>query len=127
GTVDAQLSTPTLFEIYLTNIIYEALNRGTIPVLTTIPNHPDHLWLEGLAMNAVILDLAEREDVPLINLWRALLALPNFGLAPQDNFHLLEVGASTHFGGGEETQFGMSQRNLLTLQMLDIIRTQLLQ
>lgn len=127
GTVDAQLSTPALYEIYLTNIIYEAINRGIIPVLTTIPNHPDHLWLEGLAMNAVVLDLAEREEVPLINLWRALQDVPNYGLAPQDNFHLLEVGASTHFGGGEETQFGMATRNLVTLQMLDLIRAQLLQ
>ncbi|OGO08958.1 MAG: hypothetical protein A3K46_05555 [Chloroflexi bacterium RBG_13_60_9] len=99
----------------LHKIVIHMLNRGVIPILTTLP------VLRGKdaePYNAVIRDLAQRWDIPLIDLSIALAGLPNAGLSP-DGVHLswiepavLEAPYLNH---------GMTVRNLLTLQALDAV------
>ncbi|MBN1963485.1 MAG: SH3 domain-containing protein [Anaerolineae bacterium] len=125
GSVDTQVYDAGTFEFHLHEIVQQTIDRGVIPVLSTIPAHPDYFWERTLEYNRIILDLAQREDLPVINYWLALRSLPNYGLA-SDNFHLSESGSCTHFTS-EETQYGLVLRNLITLQTLDQMRQSLLQ
>jgi hypothetical protein len=76
-------------------------------------------------MNAIIRAIAQHRAVPLIDLAEALEPLDGFGLA-SDGIHL-QVYASGGAHGCWLTPAGltegMNQRNLLTLQALDRLRT----
>jgi hypothetical protein len=114
GTNDAMAPTRT-FEESMQSIVLLSLNRGIIPILTTLP---DLVGRDVAPYNAVIRGLASRWEVPLIDLSAALASLPNRGLAP-DGIHLSWVEPAVF-----EPQFlkhGMTVRNILTLQALDAV------
>ena len=98
---------------------------GVIPVLSTIP------WVrirnslqydpEVSAINQAIVDIAEQEHVPVINLWRGIQNLPNYGLKA-DNVHLTY---SPYTPGGLnpiDLLHGQNLRALLNLKMLTQVR-----
>jgi hypothetical protein len=94
-------------------------------VLTTFPMAPDHMYYEkSLQFNMVILDLARSNGIPLINLWRAARSLPDNGLGP-DRYHLSQ-GPTYYTFTGEENLYGLTLRNLMTLQALDELRRNVL-
>jgi hypothetical protein len=111
-------------------IIELSLDEGVIPVLTTFTWHEDRQWETALRYNVILVDLADEYDLPLINFWRAAQALPNHGLM-DDYTHLTDSGLpggdfTITFAHGEETFSGYALRNLLTLQMLDRLRREVL-
>ncbi len=91
------------------------LNRGVLPILTTIPEQPGR---DVAPYNAVLADLAARWELPLIDLHAALAPLPNRGLGP-DNIHLSWVEPAVF--APQYLRHGMTMRNLLTLQALDAV------
>jgi hypothetical protein len=108
-----------------------SINDGVIPVVTTFTWHEDRDWLTALRFNVILVDLADEYGVPLINFWRAARDLPDFGLV-NDYTHLttgdLPGGDYTiSFAHGEETVSGYALRNLLTLQVLDRLRREVLE
>jgi hypothetical protein len=112
-------------------IIELSLDEGVIPVLTTFTWHEDRQWETALRYNVILVDLADEYDLPLVNFWRAAQALPNHGLM-DDYTHLTDSGLSggdftITFAHGEETFSGYALRNLLTLQMLDRLRREVLE
>lgn len=114
GTNDAMASTGN-FQETMRKIVLFSLNRGIIPILTTLPAM---LGKDVEPYNAVIRDLAFRWEIPMIDLSTALSALPNQGLGP-DGIHLSWVEPAVF-----EPQYlkhGMTVRNLLTLQALDAV------
>ncbi len=134
GTMDVLLYGPETFEMYLRKVVNETTNRGIVPVLTTFPSSEARYWEQSLRFNAVIVKVAQEKGTPVINLWLAARALPNYGLAG-DHKHLSYKGERrlrTHgpddrwmaFTGDEEV-WGQTLRNLLTLQTLDLLRQNL--
>ncbi|MBN1963486.1 MAG: SH3 domain-containing protein [Anaerolineae bacterium] len=125
GTVDIELYDPAIFAIYYRPLVEAVMETGVIPVLYTIPAHPEHRWERALGINAVIMDTAAREGLPLVNFYRAVRNLPNRGLA-EDNYHLLWWESGTYFNRGDHLHYGLAMRNLVTLQVLDQLRREVL-
>jgi hypothetical protein len=101
--------------------VRETIDAGVVPVLNTFPTVTEE---RELRFNNVILDIAEDEQIPVINFWLAARALPNNGLA-DDNVHLSGYrswSSRVDFNGVNEWQEAITLRNLITLQTLDVIR-----
>ncbi|NWG16725.1 MAG: SH3 domain-containing protein [Chloroflexi bacterium] len=122
GPNDARHTTREKYTEQMDKIVSETLNRGIIPVLSTFSAHPDETyWQQSIELNLGLLDVAARYDVPLINLWAAARALPDYGL-DIDKVHMKNSGFTyLKFSTGHESWYGTSLRNLLTLKMLDEI------
>ncbi len=125
GSVDAQIYGVNDYGYYLRRVVQETIRRGVVPVLFTFPSNPNYNWEKSLAMNAVVLDIAEEEDLPVVNLWKALRPLPNGGLQ-DDNFHLSFSGDRWMNFTGDQNSWGMVQYNLIALQTLQVLQQNLL-
>jgi hypothetical protein len=125
GSEDMQISDIATFEYYMQQIVQQTIDKGVIPVLNTFPGNHNFRWEESLKFNTVIVNIARKYDVPVINLWRATQPLPNWGTG-DDNFHLSHDSDHIFAFDGSEKRYGLTLRNLLTLQMLDVLRQQVL-
>jgi len=104
-------------------IIEETISQGIIPVLSTFSTDPNaELWWQSVNFNLALIELATEYDVPLINLWLAARALPDYGL-DQDVVHLKNSGFEyLKYDTGHEAFYGVSLHNLLSLYTLDMLR-----
>ncbi|HEY70020.1 MAG TPA: LysM peptidoglycan-binding domain-containing protein [Anaerolineae bacterium] len=122
GTNDVAGTAPGGYDYPLREIIETSLEKGIIPVLTTIPPmHRASVESRVLAYNQVVAELAQAYGIPMVDYWAALQGLPNDGLGP-DGVH--PSGATVRGNGFlNETnlQEGYPMRNLITLQALDSI------
>lgn len=123
GSNDIFTLTADQYEQSIREIVRLSIAHGTIPVLTTFTNSRalGPKWQTLLDYNAITVKVAQDNDIPLINFWRAAQALPNGGISG-DLAHLTYSGSPRVSFHGEETQAGFSLRNLVTLQTLDAIR-----
>jgi hypothetical protein len=103
------------YEETLRKIILFSLNRGSIPILTTLPVLTGK---DADPYNTVIRDLAARWEIPLIDLSAALAALPHQGVGP-DGIHLSWVEPAIF--EAPYLRHGLTVRNLLTLQALNAV------
>src|SRR6185503_9491321 len=97
-----------------------------VPVLTTIPPRTDAPAMAARVpvLNAIVRELAEERQVPLLDLEAALERLPGKGLMT-DGIHLQPYGGLRPRPCAFDErglQKGMNVRNLLTLQALDRMR-----
>lgn len=107
-------------------IIQTTISQGIIPVVTTIVFQPDREEYErSLRYNLALVRLSEQYDIPLLNLWAAVQMLPNTGIGPDRSHLSARVGSFCAFDGPEQ-ELGGTLRNLLTLQALDQLRTNIL-
>lgn len=128
GLMDVRYKAADSFRKNIEKVIQLSMERGVIPVLTTIVVLPDQERLsfdDSIRINIHMLDMAEQYGIPLINLWAAVQTLPDFGIGP-DRTHLKhKIGAFCSFNGAE-LLYGGTLRNLLTLQALDELRRNVL-
>lgn len=124
GTSDLLVMTPYEFDFYLRNIIEESIAAGVIPVLSTFPGN-QAFWNRTLIYNQVVIRAALDYDIPLINLFQALEAIPNHGLE-QDGFHLGNPIGDPGSLDAANLQSGYPVRNLVTLETLDNLVTSVL-
>lgn len=122
GTNDVPSTPLSSYEGAMREILETTLDYGIIPILSTIP--PIHM--DGTAgrvdsINAIIHNLANEYDVPLIDYWAALQGLPNDGLR-SDGVHpsLAPAGHNADFTP-ENLKYGMPARTLTALQALDLV------
>jgi hypothetical protein len=121
GTNDVRYTPPAQYEAELRQIIQTSINRGVIPVLSTIPPlHRD--WAVGRVevLNGIIVSLAREYDIPLWDYWSALQGLPNDGLGPDGVHPSLYAGHAADFTP-DYIQAGYTVRNMLALQALDAV------
>ncbi len=123
GPNDVRHMTAVEFEQQMRTIVEETVQRGIIPVLSTFSYDPNGgLWLQALDFNQRVIRIAADYEVPLINLWAAARALPQFGL-DGDGIHMRQWGTTNlKFTDGHDAFSGANLRNLLALRMLDEIR-----
>jgi hypothetical protein len=129
GLMDVRYKTEgAAFRSRLERVVKLSIDEGVIPVLNTIVVLPDQVELsfdKSIELDGIILDLADQYQIPLINLWRAVQTLPDYGIGP-DRTHLKHaVGYYCDFTGPEQ-QYGGTLRNLLTLTALDTLRRDVL-
>jgi hypothetical protein len=123
---DIKLLSVDDYRAAMTRIVEATLEQGVIPVLTTFASHPESpTYRQSLAYNAALIELAETYRVPIINLWLASQALPDYGLEV-DMAHMKNSGLGVlTFNQGTETYSGVVLQNLLALAMLDALRESL--
>jgi hypothetical protein len=115
----------TPFDVYRENFnsaMQLLTARGVIAILTTYTVAMDEgCWASTPAYTAVISDMASTYHMPLIDLPAYTDSLPDGGMEP-DGWHLsYPRDFHTSFTGGEAL-YGNTQRELLTLQMLYLLR-----
>ena len=124
GLNDMSSLRPAQFEDAMNRLIDTLISNGVIPVLNTFPIS-DLVVNYDPAFNAIIRSLAATRSVPLIDLEAAARALPNNGTGP-DGYHLsCEVCDFTDLTQ-DQYVYGRALRDLLTLQMLDALRRNVL-
>jgi len=118
------------FRANLERIVQITEAHGVIPVLSTTPNRLDAGTDSSQVnrFNLVIAQVAAEHSDPLWNFWRALNGLPNVGLASNDNIHpSIPDDHNTAIFDASHLIYGANVRNLTALQVLDALRTAILQ
>ena len=121
GTNDVRYTSATQYAAELRQILQTSLNRGIIPVISTIPPM-HHDWAVGRveAINAIIVSLAREYDVPLWDYWSALQSLSNDPLS-SDGIHPSGYTNRAADFSQDGLRTGYTVRNLLALQALDAV------
>jgi PKD repeat protein len=107
---------PEQFRLSLEQLVETASNRGVIPVLFTARPGLDAAQTE--AINTVIIETAEAYQLPVVNIWRALDAMPDPSLVASP------LGAGD-LSDPQVTNYAINALNLYTLQVLSDLRTQI--
>ncbi|MCS6835505.1 MAG: GDSL-type esterase/lipase family protein [Anaerolineae bacterium] len=123
GTNDMTLIDSNLYRNSLIEIAKLSIERGAVPVLSTIPPRTNY---EGsLArteeFNTIIRQISIEMDIPLIDYYSAMLTLPNYGLEPDGvhpNSAYLGLRGAADFRA-KNLAYGYVMRNLLQLHALD--------
>jgi hypothetical protein len=126
GTNDMAALPLNVFRSNLATIAQISIDRGVIPVFSTIPTR---CGFEGAVpgFNQAIIDTSNQFDVPLIDYAGVMGGLPGGGIsghcihpsaAPGNSQE--DYGASADFTGFN-LQFGYTQRNLTALEALDAV------
>ena len=125
GSNDVLALTPVQFDHALRRVVYDTMQAGIIPVMSTFPRYislPDRTIL----YNQIVIRVALDFDVPVMNLWLALEPLPAHGI-DDDGYHL--NGPFTRagdFASARNLQTGYPVRNLVTLQTLVMLQRDVL-
>ncbi len=126
GTNDVQYLNETQFDFFLRSVVVATLRNGTLPILSTFPQRPEFPDKAKL-YNQIVVQVALDYDVPLINLWQALVALPNQGIDSTKTTHLSTPADSSAvcMFVDDNLKAGFTVRNLVTLQTLEaVLKTQ---
>lgn len=124
GTVDVMHTPINEYRRHMDTVVQTILAYGSIPVLSSLP--PNLTGAEHteavLEYNRVLLQVADKHQIPVWNYWRALRDLPNQGISA-DGLHP-SSGSSASDGGTavfttEGLQYGFNVRNLTALLVLD--------
>jgi uncharacterized protein YraI len=128
GTNDSGGMPSATFQANLQAIVQISINRGVIPVLSTIPPKHYNPATDGRVaeFNQIIVATARGYDIPLWNYWQAMSVLPGEGLA-SDGVHPSSAsdGLNAVFDA-QHLQYGFPVRNLTALQMLYTLWQQVL-
>lgn len=128
GTNDVPGTEPDSYEYPLREMIKTSLENGIIPVLTTIPPmHMSGVGARVLAYNQIVADLSQEFGIPMIDYWSAMRELPNDGLSSDGVHPSLAPGGENGNLRQDYLDHGYPLRNLLTLQMLDLILNQIIE
>jgi lysophospholipase L1-like esterase len=123
GTNDIENDNPSYYGDQMRTLVDLLLDRGVIPLLSTIPPRDDRASsdAEVPTYNTLVRALAQSRGVPLMDLHRRLRPIPGHGLAG-DNLHLDSAGAGSCDFRPDGLTGGNNVRNLLTLEALDRVR-----
>ena len=119
----------------MNHLIDEVRRLGSVPVVSTIPPRSSVKFSSNAAnpVNAGIVESARRKKVPVINLWRAMMARgmyhrgtdiggTHLGTAPDVATSIFEVGPATFEDSvdfrPEALRYGSNRRNLTWLKTL---------
>jgi hypothetical protein len=121
GTNDVPVTDLPTFDFYLRTTVSSTIDAGVIPILNTFPTRPEDTTKSN-QLNQIVVKIAQDYNVPLINLNRALAALHNMGVDPNDTTHLSTPPDNrVDVFSKENLQFGFTVRNLVTLQALEAV------
>jgi len=126
GSLDVRFFGLDAYEYLLRTSLEVIIDNGTVPILTTFPNADWYFGQQSLDFNEVIRRVASDYQIPLIDLRSAAASLPGGGVK-EDGFHLTEPAEGeirSNFNGGQAV-YGLTLRELLTIQTLDDLRRQL--
>ncbi|MFN8529380.1 MAG: PKD domain-containing protein [Anaerolineae bacterium] len=108
----------------LNTVVQTAINNGVIPVLFTIRPTSDGSPIEQRTaqINDAIISVANSHSIPVVNVWRALHALPGDGESGNDLS--LSPGGAGDLTDGALSSYGASVLNQNLLRVLSNLRNQ---
>ncbi len=122
GTNDTAHLTPATYEYNLSQIVEISVEKGVIPVLSTIPVRQGYED-ESARLNEMVIKVSRQYDIPLWDYGAAMQSAPNLGL-DIDGVHP-SIPANGFKGAADfrasNLYSGYVIRNLTALQMLDMI------
>ena len=125
GTNDVVQLPVEVYRANLERIVQISIDRGVIPVLSTIPERPGS---DVGPYNAAVRSIASAHDIPLWDYWSVMADAPNQGIS-HDNIHPSEApgdhSASADFNQGN-LGYGYNLRNLTALMVLDALWRQVI-
>jgi hypothetical protein len=101
-------------------VIDYTISQGIVPVVSTIPMieaSPGEL----MDMNNIIRQLSAEYHIPLWDFYATLTTLPNYGV--KDSHLTVPPDGGTSFNNPESMSYGMTHRNLETLEVLHYLYT----
>lgn len=112
------------YQAGMERVIQTSLDHGVIPVLTLQIRFRDN---PGLAdeMNFILREMGAQYDIPVWDLWASTYNLPDHGVDPTNHLTLSPQN-NFDFADAENLQYGKVVHNLELLQMLDILRQQVI-
>jgi hypothetical protein len=111
---------PNQFQIALDTIVQASIQQGAIPVLVTIPGDPN-VYPALAAINSAVVRVADQYHLPLINLWRRIDRVGPSAIDP-NSLTLTTSGVGDQFTDAELKTYGVPNRNLFVLRMLQQLR-----
>lgn len=121
GTNDVAATDADAFNYYLRTLIKDSLDAGVVPIMSTFPHRPEDPG-KTLLFNRIAIAAARDYQVPVMNLYRALEALPDRGVNTADTIHLnAPPDGRTDVFDVEHLRYGFTTRNLVTLQALSSV------
>ena len=125
GTNDTTFFEPEQFNTYMRLLIDQTIEKHIVPVLYTFPERPEFPE-KSILFNQIVVQIARDYDLPLINLYTALEDLPDKGIDLSDPIHLSSpIDGNAGVFTPENLERGYTLRNLVTLQALDVLLTDL--
>lgn len=123
GTNDVNILDAETYDYFLRTVVVETINADVVPILYTFPIRADVPEEKSRVFNKIIAQIASDYDLPLVNLYLALVDLPNFGVQEDDPLHLTlpDEPDGVFAFTDENLTAGYTIRNLMTLQALDIV------
>jgi GDSL-like Lipase/Acylhydrolase family len=123
GTNDVGYRSLPAFTADIVTIVDRMLDRGVVPLLSTIPPRDDDATIDARvpAYNLAIRAVAESRQVPFVDVGAALRGLPGHGIGA-DNIHLEQDSRGACILDDEGLQHGYNLRNMLVLTALDRVR-----
>lgn len=123
GTNDVGWRHPVDFGADLLEIVDVMLDRGVIPLLSSIPPRDDDADADAKVplLNAVVRGVAQGRQIPFMDLERELRALPGHGLGG-DGVHPDAYSGGTCVLTADGLSHGYNWRNLLALETLHRVR-----
>jgi formylglycine-generating enzyme required for sulfatase activity len=111
------------FEPRLRRIIEHSIDQGVVPILSTKADNDEGDY----HINYVMARLAMEYELPLWNFWKAVQPLPQKGMRSSDHLTFAPTKSYTDFSDPTYLEYGMQIRNLTALQVLDVIRREIVQ
>jgi hypothetical protein len=126
GYHDAIANTdPSVFAVQIQDIVNAVTAQGVIPVLITAPPRNDgDAALAGRigVINEIIINTANANSIPVVNVYRLLNNLPNAGLQDGISLSFDPVNGSGNLADDATSQYGENAFNKLLLQVLQDLR-----
>ncbi|MBN1564913.1 MAG: SH3 domain-containing protein [Anaerolineae bacterium] len=119
GEQDVLLMTAEQFDADLRAVVRETIDANIVPILSTFPIDL-HDQEKSVLYNKIVVRIALDYDLPLINFWLALEALPNHGVIDHPNHFAFPDTDAADLNPANMTS-GYPVRNLVTLQTLDAV------
>ncbi len=123
GAADRQTIDHDTYYNALRTIVERSVANNVLPILTLMPTkpHPQRSELKGMEFNMIMLEIGRQYDIPVINMWAAVRALPENGMENDLLHFTYSNSAFLNFAGGEQ-QWGYTRWNLEVLKTLAAIR-----
>jgi hypothetical protein len=126
GYYDAlQSADANTFVNRLQEVVQMAVNSGVIPILSTIPPRSDGTMTpeQIQTVNELIMEVANQNQVPVFNLWRAFAELPDSGLSADGVTPSVSPSGPGDLTVAATSSYGANARNFHILTTLDALRS----
>lgn len=108
------------FAANMLTLVDQLMADGTVPILSSIPPRDDNATVDLMVprYNEVVRAIAQGRQIPIMDLHRELMSLPDHGLLTSDHVHPNSYAGGACVFTNAGLQYGYNVRNLISLESL---------